>query len=113
MTPETINITLAEQIDTHCLRLRFDDDTEQVVDFKPFLSHAAHPDIRSAVGCGDEGSAPMLRQRHGAVRASPHPTGLPPGGTGVRPARIGARLPVDPRGHRRLRWACPGAQADG
>ncbi|QVL50037.1 MAG: DUF2442 domain-containing protein [Thiocapsa sp.] len=47
MTPETINITLAEQIDTHCLRLRFDDDTEQVVDFKPFLSHAAHPDIRS------------------------------------------------------------------
>ncbi len=47
MTPDTINIISAEQIDTYCLRLRFDDGTEQVVDLRPFLSHAAHPDIRS------------------------------------------------------------------
>lgn len=47
MTPETINIISAEQLDTHCLRLRFDDGTEQFVDSEPFLSHAVHPDIRS------------------------------------------------------------------
>lgn len=46
MTPPIINIVSAEQVSPYCLRLRFDDGTEQIVDFKPFLSHAVHPDIR-------------------------------------------------------------------
>ena len=29
------------------LRLNFDDGTEQIVDFKPFLQQSIHPDIRA------------------------------------------------------------------
>ncbi|NEX18214.1 MAG: DUF2442 domain-containing protein [Halochromatium sp.] len=47
MTPEIINILSAEQVAPYCLHLRFDDGTEQVVDFKPFLSRAVHPDLRA------------------------------------------------------------------
>lgn len=46
MTPATINIVTAEQVGDFRIRLRFDDDTEQTVDFKPFLAHSLHPDIR-------------------------------------------------------------------
>lgn len=47
MTDRIINIVSAEPAGDLCLRLRFDDGTEQVVDFKPFLSRSVHPDIRA------------------------------------------------------------------
>jgi hypothetical protein len=47
MTPPTINIITAELAGDFRIRLKFDDDTEQTVDFKPFLTHAPHPDIRA------------------------------------------------------------------
>ena len=47
MTPTTINIVTAEQVGDFRIRLNFDDGTEQTVDFKPFLIHALHPDIRA------------------------------------------------------------------
>ena len=46
MRPTTINIVAAKQTGDCSIRLTFDDDTEQQVDFKPFLSQSAHPDIR-------------------------------------------------------------------
>ena len=49
MTTGIINIVSAEPAGDLRLRLHFDDDTEQVVDFKPFLSRAVHPDIRAFV----------------------------------------------------------------
>lgn len=42
-----INITTAEQVGDYTLRLSFDDGAVQTVDFKPFLSHSRHPDIRA------------------------------------------------------------------
>jgi hypothetical protein len=47
MTPATIHIVTAEQAVDFRIRLRFDDGTEQTVDFKPFLTHTLHPDIRA------------------------------------------------------------------
>ncbi|MCX8085617.1 MAG: DUF2442 domain-containing protein [Rhodocyclaceae bacterium] len=47
MMPEIVNIVSAESAGDLCLRLRFDDGTEQVVDFRPFLSRALHPSIRA------------------------------------------------------------------
>jgi hypothetical protein len=47
MTPATINMVTAEQVGDFRIRLNFDDGTEQTVDFKPFLTHALHPDIRT------------------------------------------------------------------
>jgi len=47
MTPTAINIVTAEQVGDFRIRLRFDDSTEQTIDFKPFLAHALHPDIRA------------------------------------------------------------------
>ena len=47
MTPENINILSAEQDGEFRLRLRFDDGTVQTVDFKPFLLHARHADLRA------------------------------------------------------------------
>ena len=46
MTARIININSAELAGDLRLLLRFDDGVEQVVDFRPFLSHSAHPDIR-------------------------------------------------------------------
>ncbi|MDD5176652.1 MAG: DUF2442 domain-containing protein [Sterolibacterium sp.] len=46
MTPATINITAAERVGDYVLRLSFDDDTQQTIDFNPFLSLSRHPDIR-------------------------------------------------------------------
>lgn len=45
MTPDIINIVTAQQVGDYLVRLRFEDDTEQTVDFKPFLTHALHPDV--------------------------------------------------------------------
>ena len=45
MTP-IINITQATQAGDCKLRLAFDDNTQQLVDFKPFLQRSVHPDIR-------------------------------------------------------------------
>lgn len=41
-----INIVAAKQVGEHCIRLAFDDGTEQLVDFKSFLSGSLHPEIR-------------------------------------------------------------------
>jgi hypothetical protein len=46
MIPQVINIIAAERVATYVLHLRFDDGTEQRVDFEPFLNHAQHPAIR-------------------------------------------------------------------
>lgn len=47
MTARIVNIVSAETAGDLRLRLHFDDGIEQVVDFRPFLSHAVHPDIRA------------------------------------------------------------------
>ena len=47
MTPAIINIIAVEQVSDFCLRLEFDDGTEQTVDFQPFLSQARHPATRA------------------------------------------------------------------
>jgi len=47
MTQAAINIVTAEQVGDFRIRLKFDDGAEQTVDFKPFLAHALHPDIRA------------------------------------------------------------------
>ena len=46
MTSKTINIVTASQVGDYSLQLVFDDGTEQVIDFKPFLSRSRHPGIR-------------------------------------------------------------------
>lgn len=47
MIQTDINIVAAEPVGDFQLRLSFDDGAEQVVDFRPFLSRAQHPDIRA------------------------------------------------------------------
>ena len=47
MSQNPINIITAEPVGDYHLHLTFDDGKEQVVDFKPFLTRAQHPDIRS------------------------------------------------------------------
>lgn len=47
MTPAIINIDTVEQVGDFRIHLRFDDGTEQTVDFKPFLTNTPHPDIRA------------------------------------------------------------------
>ena len=47
MTPAVINIVAAKQAGDLRIHLRFDDGTDQVVDFEPFLSHSLHPDVRA------------------------------------------------------------------
>ncbi|MCB1764665.1 MAG: DUF2442 domain-containing protein [Candidatus Competibacteraceae bacterium] len=47
MSQPSINIVAAESVSDYRLRLLFDDGMEQTVDFKPFLTHAHHPDLRS------------------------------------------------------------------
>ncbi len=45
MTPQTLVIADAAQLDSYRIKLYFDDGVEQVVDFQPFLVHAGHPAI--------------------------------------------------------------------
>ncbi len=47
MNPAIINIAASEHVGGYCLRLHFEDTTEQIVDFGPFLHDAQHPDIRA------------------------------------------------------------------
>ncbi|MDP2810751.1 MAG: DUF2442 domain-containing protein [Rhodocyclaceae bacterium] len=47
MNLSIINIVAAEQVGDCRIRLAFDDGTAQVVDFRPFLQHSQHPDIRA------------------------------------------------------------------
>lgn len=47
MIPAKINITSVEQVSDYVLRLSFDDNTAQTVDFKPFLLLLRHPAIRA------------------------------------------------------------------
>lgn len=47
MNSSISNITKAEHVGGYCLRLQFDDGSEQIVDFGSFLQSAQHPDIRS------------------------------------------------------------------
>jgi hypothetical protein len=47
MNSSVINVVTAEQVGDCQIRLGFDDDAVQIVDFKPFLSRSQHPDIRS------------------------------------------------------------------
>ena len=47
MNGTPINIISATQTGEHCIRLVFDDNTVQEIDFKPFLVRSHHPDIRA------------------------------------------------------------------
>lgn len=47
MTGKVINIVSAQQAGDCVIHLVFDDGTAQDVDFKPFLTHSSHPDIKS------------------------------------------------------------------
>ena len=47
MIPAIINIVSAQMEGDFRIRIRFDDSTQQLVDFKPFLTRAVHPDIRA------------------------------------------------------------------
>jgi hypothetical protein len=46
MKSKFIKITKAQHLKNYIVRLTFSDSTEQNVDFKPFLSGSAHPEIR-------------------------------------------------------------------
>jgi hypothetical protein len=52
MSQTIINIIAVEPAGDYRLHLTFDDGKEQTVDFKPFLTHAQHPDIRSYLDSG-------------------------------------------------------------
>jgi hypothetical protein len=47
MIPDCLNIARAELSEDYRLAIDFDDGTKQLVDFKPFLVSAQHPEIRS------------------------------------------------------------------
>jgi Protein of unknown function (DUF2442) len=47
MSSTPINIVSATQTGEYRIQLVFDDKTVQEVDFKPFLIHSHHPDIRA------------------------------------------------------------------
>jgi hypothetical protein len=46
MAHQIINIVFADLAGDYKIRLRFDDGTEQTVDFRPFLAASLHADIR-------------------------------------------------------------------
>ncbi|MDP2795047.1 MAG: DUF2442 domain-containing protein [Sulfurisoma sp.] len=62
MSASVIDIVAAEPAGDCRLRLDFDDGSEQVVDFKPFLSRSPHPDIRA---CLDPERFGSFRIEHG------------------------------------------------
>jgi len=63
MTP-IVNITSDTQVGSFSLRLHFDDGTERVVDFEPFLRRSRHPDIRAYLQPDRFGS---FRLEHGEL----------------------------------------------
>jgi hypothetical protein len=46
MKPILIHIVAAKQVGAYGIHLAFDDGSEQLVDFQPFLSRSPHPEIR-------------------------------------------------------------------
>lgn len=62
MTPDVINIISAEHSGGYRIHLKFDDGSEQLVDFGPFLTQSIHPDIRAYLD-GDRFAA--FRLDHG------------------------------------------------
>ncbi len=47
MTKAPVNLVSATQTGIYRLRLVFDDNHVQEIDFQPFLDHSKHPDIRA------------------------------------------------------------------
>ncbi len=47
MTPTTINIVSATQTGAFRIRLNFDDQSVQEVDFRKFITQSLHPDIQA------------------------------------------------------------------
>ena len=47
MSSTSINIASVTQTGEYRIQIVFDDNTVQEVDFKPFLIHSHHPDIRA------------------------------------------------------------------
>jgi hypothetical protein len=45
--PDILNVTRAEHIGDYRLSIDFDDGATRIVDFKPFLVGAQHPEIRA------------------------------------------------------------------
>jgi hypothetical protein len=43
---QTLKIEKAKYLSDFAIRIRFNDGTEQVVDFKPFLTKSLHPSIK-------------------------------------------------------------------
>jgi hypothetical protein len=64
VTSGVINIFTAELVGDYRIHLAFDDGTQQVVDFKPFLSHSIHPDIRAYLDVSRFGA---FRLEHGEL----------------------------------------------
>ena len=64
MIPAIINIVSAQMEVDFRIRIRFDDSTQQLVDFKPFLTRAVHPDIRAYL---DLGRFAAFRIEHGEL----------------------------------------------
>lgn len=46
MTTPLLNIVSAQPLNHYLIHLVFSDGIEQTIDFKPFLTHSIHPDIR-------------------------------------------------------------------
>lgn len=57
-----INIIAVSPLGDYKLDLRFDDGQAKVVDFKPFLQHSPHPDIRAYL---DDKRFSEFRLEHG------------------------------------------------
>lgn len=64
MTTQIINIVAATQMGDCKLRLKFDDGTVQVVNFKPFLQRSQHPEIKAYL---DENRFSTFKLEHGEL----------------------------------------------
>ena len=62
MIPDVLNIARVEHIGDYRLSIDFDDGATQVVDFKPFLIGAQHPEIRAFL---DMSKFSAFRVEHG------------------------------------------------
>lgn len=62
MSTQIIQVASATQVGDYKLRVVFDDGVAQEIDFKPFLSTAVHPDIRT---CLDPQRFASFRIEHG------------------------------------------------
>lgn len=62
MNPVTINVVSATRTGDYRISLVFDDNKVQEVDFKSFLAHSHHPDIRAFL---DQKRFSSFRVEHG------------------------------------------------